>query len=81
MATTAKAGDAISKKARSVLKNALGLEQEVVLEKSPGNAGQWFCIDCGLSPENNMQMWGHQEAKPKHRIAWRSFTSGLVEEP
>lgn len=79
----AKAGDVIGKKARNVLRKT-GHDQESVMNKGEGNEGQWFCIDCGLFPENNFQAIGHASGKyathPKHRLAWRSFVSGKIEE-
>jgi hypothetical protein len=85
---TAKAGDKITERARRALRRRLGggrmpLEaiQDEVVAKSAGDRGQWFCIDCGELPRNNLEAHSHQEESPKHRLAWRDFTSGKIEEP
>lgn len=78
----AKAGDVVTAKALKALARAGGHAVETIVRpKTEGNAGQWFCIDCGELPQNNMGAWGHAEAHPKHRFAWRNFKSGELEEP
>lgn len=85
----AKAGDVISADARRRLAKLLGgprrlaisAIQIAVAPKSAGTNGQWICIDCGELPQNNMQAWGHMDERPGHRLAWRNFESGKIEEP
>ena len=80
----AKAGDAITERARKKLAAALGGNYPIesvphrVEPKGPGTTGQWFCITCGDLPRNNMEAQGHPE---RHGLAWRSFTSGKIEAP
>lgn len=83
----AKVGDVISEKARKAYAKALGgrvplaaIETHVTT-KTEGQGGQWFCIDCGAFPENQFMAGSHERDKPKHRLAWRSASSGNVEEP
>lgn len=52
-----------------------------VAAKTSGGGGQWFCIDCGAFPENQFMAGSHEREKPKHRIAWRSASTGNIEEP
>ena len=74
----AKAGDKISERA---LRYADGIvSQTTVSPKAEGDRGQWFCIDCGYAPQNNMQANSHESAKPAHRLAWRNFETTNVEE-
>lgn len=91
----AKVGQVIQEKARRKYARALGhilgtpreaelMEANVpksVMPKSDGNDGQWFCIDCGELPQNNWQASSHESEKPKHRLAFRNFSSGDIEEP
>lgn len=82
----AKLGDKCSRKALSVLtKRGLNYDGEVH-EKTDGSQGQWFCIDCGELPMNNMQAQSHAGSEkfaefPKHRMAWRNFESSKLEVP
>ena len=46
-----------------------------------GVQGQWFCIDCGTPLLSNWEASSHDSEKPKHRLAWHSFTSGNMEVP
>lgn len=77
----AKAGDKITAKARKVLEQRLGYTPETVQPKAEGAQGQWFCITCGDLPQNNFQAQTHRDECPKHKLAWRNFESGQVEEP
>lgn len=75
---TAKAGDKISERA---LSKADGIvSQTTVSPKAPGDRGQWFCIDCGESPQNNLMANSHESHRPSHRLAWRNFATDAVEE-
>ena len=81
--TPAKAGDKISKKAQAVLAKH-HQPQEAVAAKTPDTkyGGQWFCIDCGAFPQNNLYAWNHAGEHPKHRFAWRNADNGgTIEEP
>jgi len=80
--TPAKAGDMVTEKALKALVT-LGMRgaPKVECAKSAGQAGQWLCIDCGETPQNNMGAWSHAEEHPKHRFGWRNFESGNLEEP
>jgi hypothetical protein len=78
----AKGGDKLTKKARERLARLMGapigaIETEVA-PKTEGATGQWICITCGDPFANNMEADGHT---PKHKLAWRSFVSGKIEEP
>lgn len=84
----AKAGETITTKARDALARAMGFarrDQKIdpciptkVEPKGDGKAGQWFCITCGALPMNNFEADGHPRS---HKLAWRSFESGKIEEP
>lgn len=80
--TTARAGDTVSPKA---MKRLFGHMHEAVRAsiptkvqpKSDAKHGQWVCIDCGESFDNNMMAGSHTPAK--HRRAW--WTGEHMEEP
>ena len=71
----AKAGDKMTEKAcKRVRGYPVGTE---VQPKAEGDRGQWLCIDCGEPFPNNMQAQGHTKS---HRLAWRNFETGNLEE-
>lgn len=77
----AKAGDKFTKAARKHRYAGALFPDEPVQPKAPGTKGQWVCITCGDLPQNNWQANTHEEEHPKHKLAWRNFESGKVEEP
>ena len=82
----AKVGDKLSRKALTVLSKRGLPYSNVVGDKTAGQQGQWFCIDCGELPMNNMQAQSHAGSEkfasnPDHRMAWRNFESGKLEAP
>jgi len=81
----AKAGDAITLKARKKLGSLMRVDakyvQAIVKPKAPGNAGQWLCVTCGEPFANNLEAHFHSGKHPKHKFAWRNFETGDIEEP
>lgn len=83
--SNAETDEAIAPKARkrlaSLLRMPLDAIQKTVGPKTPGDTGQWLCITCGALPQNQIEAGSHERQNPKHRFAWRSFTSGRIEAP
>ena len=80
----AKAGDSITSVARAKLGMARGMTgpwpDATVALKTPGGNGQWVCVTCGQTFENNAQAMGHEADHGRHRLAWLSFTTQNIEE-
>jgi hypothetical protein len=87
----AKAGDEVSKKALGKLVARLRgpspAVNRVVQPKTETEGGQWFCIDCGELPQNNMEAHSHAgdskyASHPGHRLGWlRIGDPCTVEQP
>ena len=71
----AKAGDKMTDKACKALRGYP--PGTTVQPKAPGDSGQRLCSDCGTPFANNMQANAHTKS---HRLAWRNFETGNLEE-
>lgn len=94
--TKAKAGDTLTDAAVTELARCglrLPPDMRTVKPKAYGTDGQWLCIDCGHPCENQIDAYNHSEKhgktkygkphgkKQSHRLAWRNFHTGDIEEP